>query len=790
MTAYGVVVENRNIFDPVKDRLIHPLAAPMTIRQWLASRSIIDFDQPTYCLHNGIPVLRAAWDATLIGRGDICNFITLPAGGGGGEGGKSPLKIVLQVAVLVAASWAAAALGPYVGMALFTEGVGATWATSLAIGQAIVGGAVTIGGSLLLSAALPAPRPSTPGVNYGGIASTPAASATYSLESQGNKARLGQPIPVIYGRHRVYPDLAANPYQEFVDNEQFLHQLMVIGHGEFDVEDIYIEDTPISSFTEVETELVTPGNSVTLIDPSVVTAVEVAGQKLIGPSDVAEGDDGYIGPFVVNPPETTATHIGIDIIFPRGLYYANNSGGIDSKTVTWVVEVREIDDDGDPVEDAEWTEIGDESHTAASNTPIRLSYKYAVTGDRFEARAKRTNNEDATSRDGHEARWGQCRAYLDETPDFSGLTVLAVKAQATDNLSQRSSRLVNLIVTRKLPIWSAEGGWTSPVATRSIAWAAADAARSTYGGELPDGKLDLDALAALDTVWSGRGDYFDAVFDSVVTCWEGLTRILRPGRAVPIQQGGIIRTIRDAPATLQTAMFGPNNMIRGSFEIAWILPGEDTADAVTVEYWSDKTWKTAEVTVMLDDSAGDEPRRITLFGVTGKSHSEREGLKVAADNRYRRKFIKFRTEMDGLIPTYLDQVSVTHPMPEWGQGGEVTDWTASDIAGGTPYENAVLTLTEPPVFTEGETHYIGLRRRDGSMAGPFEVVAVEGEGFKIALVDDLDMTPDIAGCRERTHFTFGPGENYTQAARVLAIRPRNGQVEILCVNEDSRAHPN
>jgi hypothetical protein len=46
------------------------------------------------------------------------------------------------------------------------------------------------------------------------------------------------------------------------------------------------------------------------------------------------------------------------------------------------------------------------------------------------------------------------------------MTLLALRMKATDNLSQRSSRLVNCLVTCKLPTWSPQSGWSSPVPTR------------------------------------------------------------------------------------------------------------------------------------------------------------------------------------------------------------------------------------------------------------------------------------------------------------------------------------
>lgn len=75
----------------------------------------------------------------------------------------------------------------------------------------------------------------------------------------------------MYGRHIIYPDFAAKPYTEYNENEQYLHQLHVLTQGYCEVEQIRIDDTPISSFAEVEYEIVQPNQPVTLFNPNVVS---------------------------------------------------------------------------------------------------------------------------------------------------------------------------------------------------------------------------------------------------------------------------------------------------------------------------------------------------------------------------------------------------------------------------------------------------------------------------------------------------------------------------------------
>ena len=155
-----------------------------------------------------------------------------------------------------------------------------------------------------------------------------------------------------------------------------MYQLHVIGQGEYDVEQIRIEDTPITSFKEITHEIILPGGSVTLVNTDVVTAAEVAGQELLSASDNPTGGgamSGWVGPFVANPSETTTTLLALDMIFPKGLYYANDKGNFENRTVSWEVQARLIDDEGSALGTplGGWVTLAKENHTANTNTPIR-----------------------------------------------------------------------------------------------------------------------------------------------------------------------------------------------------------------------------------------------------------------------------------------------------------------------------------------------------------------------------------------------------------------------------------
>ena len=733
-----------NPCQPDKGRISSVIQQPKTVWQ-LVKEQKVDLTMPILCLINGVPVMRKNWN-DLLNDNEIVNIVSLPLGGGGG--GSNPVRVVLTVAVIVASVYTGGAVG---------VAYGAGWGAAAAAG-------VSISGGILVNTLVPTPKPTLNGMTSSSYTQSP----TYSLQAQGNSARLGNPIPVIYGRHLIYPDFAAQPYYRYQNNEQYIYQLHCIGQGSYDVEQIRVEDTPISAFKEITYKIIDPGESNTLFNEDVVTSAEVAGQELL--------KGVIVGGFVLNPTESEINKIEIDVACQRGLYYANDNGGLSEKTVQWRVDARLIDDEDNALGD--WFTLATETLTGSTVNGIYRTYAYSVAQGRYEVRATRLDDKDNSSRAGHELRWISAKGYVVSDKNYGNVTLLAIVMKATDNLSQRASNLINCIVTRKLKTWSPNSGWSGLTPTRSIAWALADILKADYGAKLTDKSIDLNALYQLERKWSVRGDTFNGVFDSKLTVYEALSRVAKVGRAVAFIQGGIVRFVRDEPKTIPVALFGPRNIVKNSLSIQYIMPSEDTADSVCVQYFSEKTWKTSEITGTFSGSASDKTATVELFGCTNKEQAQREAVYMALANRYRRRVVTFSTELEGLIPTYGDLIAITHDMARWGQGGEV-------IA----RNGLKLTLSEPVAFSDGVKNILALRNKNGSLGGVYEVTATE-----LSTEVTLKTPPSIeiltASGVERTHFAFGTADKWSVFARVTGIRPRSNQVEITAVIEDDRVHQN
>ncbi|QRM19565.1 hypothetical protein GBK02_09195 [Dechloromonas sp. TW-R-39-2] len=688
-------------------------------------------DFPVICIYNGKPLLRKGWGRR-VKHGDVIVFIARPRGGGG---------IQKWLIVIVAAIY-----GIYTG--------DYTWLITTLVGAAI--SAMT-------------PTPKMPSMVQQSM-DMAAASPTYTIGAQGNAARLEQPIPVHYGRHIAFPDYGATPYQEYSDNDQYLYQLFVVGQGAYEVEEIRIEDTPIQNFDGVTTEIVGPGQVVTLFPSAVVQSDAVTGVELVTASAA--------GPFIVGAAGEVANYIGLDLGCPSGLYYANDQGGLDGSSVTVRFEAQAVDDMGDPV--GGWIVLGTETISGATNTAIRKSYRYAVAPARYQIRAIRTNAKDTRSRAANAVYWGGLRAYLPEESDAGGVTRLAVRIKATDQLSQQASRKINLTATRMLPTWHPSTGWSAPVATRSIAWAIADICRASYGANMADDRYDLAGLYALNAVWTARGDTFDARLDSKMTVGEGLTVACRSGRAKWYQQAGQVRFWRDQPQTLPTAIFQPRNIKPGSFSMSYVPAVTDTSDAIRATYFDERYWKQRDVVCAAAGSAAAKLQDINMFGMVQRRQVIDEGTHIANEGRYRRRIGKFETEAEGYLPRYGDLIGICHDVPSWGQSGDVIGWDAATLT---------ATLSEPPRWTSGQNHYIRLVQKNGAPTVPFQV-SQHSDSHRVILAVNPGFVPETAGIkRERTRYTFGPANQMEKPALVRRISPKKGYgVEIEFVVDDERVH--
>ena len=338
----------------------------------------------------------------------------------------------------------------------------------------------------------------------------------YSLKGQTNQIKLGSPIESHYGAPRVWPSYGAKPYTRYQSNEAWQHSLFCLGQGSYDVSQVYIEDTPIEDFNDVDFEIIPPNGTVTMFRDNVQTSSEVGSQELYGPNEGAY-DSWFTA--TANDANTVTDLIEMDVSFPGGLYSQDDKGRLRKVTVTAVFEYIAIDNNGDEIDPGVWINLKNFSKSKSTITPQRYTISQAVASGRYKVRGRRTSNASNSHTVGDTMVWESLRAYLQNVGIYGDVTMLAMKARATANLNDQSKRKINCSVTRKLPIYDGSA-WSQPTATRSVVWAFCDVFRASYGADLTDSVLNLPSLVALDAELTTAGVFFDWSFDATMSIWD------------------------------------------------------------------------------------------------------------------------------------------------------------------------------------------------------------------------------------------------------------------------------
>ena len=682
---------------------------------------------------DGRPVPRAAWASTPLAGGEIVTLRAVLADGGDD---KNPLRTIFQIALLVAAI--------VVPPLLFTS----AWA------QALAGAAITIAGGLILNALFPLP---VPDAARPGAAPEP----IYSLRGGANRARPYQPLLLVLGRHRVFPDLGAAEYAEITDGEQYLHQIFNFGLGELAVSDLGIGDTPLASYAEVDAEF---GDAQGRLDLVAGNVDSIAGAAL---EDTA---------FVERTTAPGTRRIGIDLV--GRLFRVADDGEIVANSAEVEIEWRPAAGGA--------TQRRTVTLTSDSQAPLRRSLGYDLgQAGAWRVRVRRRADPDASDRVYDDLSWAALRAYQADDGDYTGQTRLGLRIRATGQLSGRLDRL-SAIVQQRVPIWDG-ARWTRPMATSNPAWlfrwyarGLRIAGRLVAGVGLADARIDEASIKAWGAWCETGGLACNAVLDRALTHADVLAMIAQCGRASPTWQTGRLGVVWEDESRPATALVTPGNIVAGSFAVEYAAG--QAADEIAVRYVEpDLDWQFNTLRRLAPGASAPPAATatITLAGVTDRTQAAIMCNLQAARQRYHRRRLSWEMAAEGLAIARGDVVHITHSLIDGGQAGR--------LAGGSTAQVILDRAVDP-----GADAMILLRLPDGALhrsaaAAPPGTV---GETARLDLADPLPAAPDAGGASPLdTLWRLYDAALPPVRARIVAVEPATDRrVRFAAIDEVDAYH--
>lgn len=760
----------------------------------------LDADLHWACL-NGVPLLRDnpetredEWTRVLQ-EGDVL-FILPPLPEGGGDDGSATIATLISVVVSIAAPYLAGYLLPNA----------APWVVSA------VGAGIAIGANLLIGSLVKPPKPME-------LADP---EPTYAFGSPRNSIRPGGNIPRPYGTMRRTPDLLAQPWGQFENNEQLLHLLLCVGLGDQDITEFGIADTAVwdevSGFTgaieDVDYEIIKPGGRLTLFPANVEVNTEVDGIEL----PVPDPSEVQIGPFTAVQSGRTATRLVFDFVFPTGLfstsgdspnrpgnYFAGDfDNGVDSAWATWKIFAREIDDAGNAI--GAYFELAEITFAAASTTPQRWTRGYNVAEGRYECYVVRTSGAVVTGQGQETLAWYGLKAHQTLTSDIPNVTALAIRVRASA-ASTAASQEWFVRSTAVLPHFDEAGNLVTG-RTENIEAPILDIVRSDYALNLTDERIDMPQLKALAAKWRARGDVCCTSIEDDVSAWDVLKEVCTAGRTIPQFVGSTITFKRDEEQILPPKAITHSDMVRGSFKVEYAHHRRDNPNVVLMRFRN----REGKMETIECAAPGITKKRIATVDTkvhVDRAHAWRDGLFMAASNQMRRKYATFSMLADGRALVRGDTVEISHPRVKWGAPTKLA-----------AVEWPLLAITGSTILEVGQQGWVKFTRPDGSTWGPVKaevtedpsVLKVDETDFEAALISfpasleynsdprawliteaapeaQLGETYGLDGTQsEATRIIFGSGPMESKRCKLLELIPDGDQVQVYAVVDEAAVY--
>lgn len=664
-------------------------------------------------------VPRSWWRKLAVKPGVVIG-VAAGVAGGDGNGNSNVGRVVLMIAVVVAAAYtggAAAGAAGWSGAGAMTLGQTAAYVAASA--------AVMTVGMMAVNALLPLPTNDLSGA--GGSAASP----TYSLAGGSNRVRRYEPLPLVIGTHRMFPDQACAGYTLFVNgNDQYLFIAYNFGFGDLEITDLRIGDTLLSDYQDVTLAWAT-GSMPSLVAGNVDTQAGTALTATDGP--------------LVRTTSVDTTEIHIDLQYV--MFYAGD-GGLEQYSVTLKFEWRVK---GAPT----WEPFSSADGTAAwfgttENSPFfgfgstdgtvtfvsgsrdvwRRTLRKTVAKGQYDVRITKVTADVSDDRTTCEISIPAIRSLQPDTGDYAGQRILALKIRASGQLNGAVSQLSGLVSHRLNGVAT-----SNPAAWfRAFARGAALGDRRIWGAGLDVSRIDLAALDAWSTWCDAKGLSCNMVLDQALSADTVLDRIARCGRASKTWAPGKLSAVWDAGGLPVMAMFSPVNIRKGTFSISY--PSEEMATELEVSYVNpDNNWQRDTVRVPANATNVRRTASVELLGCTSTALAGKEANLMFAQNLYRFRSISWEADAEGLTVRKGDVVTLSHDLTSWGEAGRLV------AVASTTQLTLDRAITLPPAGC-----WMAVCRPSGEISyHRVQVGATEAQADEVTLLDPLPTTPAVDG---------------------------------------------
>lgn len=619
--------------------------------------------------------------------GDFLTAIPVLHGGGGGESdGKTALRIIAVIILMVVTQ----------GVAAGTIGNLGTYT----IASVAAASAIAVVGTLAINALLPPPNPFE-------NTEDDVASATYGIDGPKNTQVQGIAVPLVYGEAWVGGNVVSLYTRNHTDfRTQDLHMSIVLSEGPIEgVQEILINDQPAENFG-ITGARVLKGE----INQEPIESYNGRGTLVI-PESV--GRRIRYNEWSVHQLTESADQIRIDILFDRGIGRYDGDGNFKSAVGRYEFEIREVGSDrwtgmlkqmfktgtlepgsgvlmggeyrldfgfdGDAgsidlpgYDDEDWEFSSALVHSGKSSSPLRRSIysarldptkQYEIRFRSLEPTEQSKYITDALVADINYLRLDKLR--------YPGTALLDLRVQLTDQLSSVPT-VTSRVKGRILTVWDDSTGKWEQRWSDNPAWIVYDAlTNKRYGAGMDPGRIKIEYFKEWARHCEANNLKFNGVLPQKSNIFDSLQPVLNAGRANLVRAGTRFQVSIERPED-PVMLFSAANIKAGSLSLNWMSLSE-RANEVHAKYYDIEDGGKQKTLVLQDPDAIEKgkDRRIAeydMIGVISEDQARAQGTLALNMNKLRQT-ISFEAPISAIACTIGDVIAVQHEAPQWGVGG-------------------------------------------------------------------------------------------------------------------------
>lgn len=653
-------------------------------------------------------------------------IVIIPVVAGGGGGGKNIFAAIagIALAVVTMGVGSMASGGAFVG----ANAIAATSWTTVGWMAAIATMAV---GGILINALTPKPKIDMTSVEQ---------SNTYSWAQGQVMSSQGGAVGITYGKVQPAIQLLAQHISSD-GNKQYLNLLLCGGDGPIDdIGNIRINDNPINNYKGVELDIRYGTNDQTVI-PNFND--QYADQGL----NFTLADSNW-STQKLNANSTQ----GIEIIisFPAGLYYANDSGGLDYSWVDIEAEYRNIKYGSGSTN---WVRFVGERVGGSQNSDLRKTYRVDnLEQGQYEVRVRCAAKQGGSTRHVNTVYWVQVSSIVYDDMVRPGKVLVGIRALASDQLSGGVPTIKWLQERKFVWVYVPGIGYQQKPANNP-AWAAYDLIH--YCKKLRDVRNNKDVYKVKGAdhnriiynefaEWAAfcvaKNLKVNLFMDTASDLWSKLQDIEEVGRGKVVLKGTRFGAICDKPSQA-VQLFSMGNIVADSFNESF-LAMRDRANSVEVTFNNAaRNYERDTITVYSDDydtdTAVKNPTQISIDGITDYEQAYREAKYRLYANKYLVRTINFEADVDSIACSVGDVVKVQHDLPQWGIGGRIV--SSSDYSANT----TEVVLDQMTTLEAGSSYQVMIRLSTDEIIskavlnepGQTDTLIIDGAGLGISKHD-------------------------------------------------------